>query len=111
MALRSFFSALIAALLLRLLDPDAGAVLCHAVDLRGTDPQQCRRQLAWVPQREELIAVTGLGVTGSHAYRHPRGWAAGSPHRPGDSSDRADPRGSERQRGRGACRSATRAGL
>ncbi len=48
----------LAALLLRLLDPDAGAVLCHGVDLRGTDPREWRRQLAWVPQRATLFSGT-----------------------------------------------------
>ena len=48
----------LAALLLRLLDPDAGSVLCNGVDLRATDPRAWRRQLAWVPQRATLFSGT-----------------------------------------------------
>ena len=48
----------IAALLLRLLEPDAGIVSCGAVDLRAVDPQDWRRQLAWVPQRATIFAGT-----------------------------------------------------
>ena len=48
----------LAALLLRLLDPDAGAVRCDGVDLRASAPQDWRRQVAWVPQRATLFAGT-----------------------------------------------------
>ncbi len=48
----------IAALLLRLLDPDAGALACGGVDLRDVDPRAWRRQLAWVPQRPTIFAGT-----------------------------------------------------
>ena len=48
----------LAALLLRLLDPDEGAVRCNGVDLRATAPEDWRRQLAWVPQRATLFSGT-----------------------------------------------------
>ncbi len=48
----------LAALVLRLLDPDAGRVSCGGVDLREVDPVAWRRQLAWVPQRPTLFAGT-----------------------------------------------------
>lgn len=46
------------ALLLRLADPSAGAILCGGVDLREVDPAAWRRRLAWVPQRPTLFAGT-----------------------------------------------------
>ena len=48
----------LAALLLRLLDPDAGAVRCDGVDLRASAPAAWRSQVAWVPQRASLFAGT-----------------------------------------------------
>ncbi len=48
----------IAALLLRLLDPDSGRVTCDGVDLRATAPEAWRREVAWVPQRPTLFAGT-----------------------------------------------------
>jgi len=48
----------LAALLLRLLDPDSGAVRCDGVDLRASAPADWRRQVAWVPQRATLFAGT-----------------------------------------------------
>jgi ABC-type multidrug transport system fused ATPase/permease subunit len=48
----------LAALLLRLLEPDAGIVACDGVDLRATAPEDWRRRLAWVPQRPTLFTGT-----------------------------------------------------
>jgi ABC-type transport system involved in cytochrome bd biosynthesis fused ATPase/permease subunit len=47
-----------AALVLRLLDPDAGTVRCGAVDLRETDPGEWRSRLAWLPQRPTIFAAS-----------------------------------------------------
>jgi ATP-binding cassette subfamily C protein CydCD len=47
-----------AALVLRLLDPDAGAVRCAGVDLRAVDPADWRSHLAWLPQRPTIFAGT-----------------------------------------------------
>jgi thiol reductant ABC exporter CydD subunit len=47
-----------AALVLRLLDPDAGAVRCGDVDLRDVDAADWRRRVAWVPQRPTIFAGT-----------------------------------------------------
>jgi len=47
-----------AALALRLLDPDEGAVRCGGVDLREVDVQAWRRQVAWVPQRPTIFSGT-----------------------------------------------------
>jgi len=46
------------ALLLRLADPDGGAVRCGGVDLRAVDPTEWRRRIAWVPQRPTVFAGT-----------------------------------------------------
>lgn len=46
----------IAALLLRLADPAAGAVTCGATDLRDVDPGAWRRRVAWMPQRPLIVA-------------------------------------------------------
>ena len=48
----------VAALLLRLVDPDAGRVICGGVDLRAAAPDEWRRHVAWVPQRTRLFAGT-----------------------------------------------------
>lgn len=48
----------LAALVLRLLDPEAGAVRCDGIDLRDVDPAAWRRRLAWVPQRPTIFAAT-----------------------------------------------------
>jgi ATP-binding cassette, subfamily C, bacterial CydD len=48
----------LAALVLRLLDPDSGAVRCDGTDLREVDPAAWRRRLAWVPQRPTIFAAT-----------------------------------------------------
>ena len=48
----------VAALVLRLIDPSAGAVRCGGVDLRDLDPGAWRAALAWVPQRARLFAAT-----------------------------------------------------
>ncbi|MEZ5076140.1 MAG: thiol reductant ABC exporter subunit CydD [Solirubrobacterales bacterium] len=45
-------------LLLRLADPDGGAVRCGGVDLRAIDPAEWRRRVAWVPQRPTVFATT-----------------------------------------------------
>jgi ABC-type multidrug transport system fused ATPase/permease subunit len=47
-----------AALVLRLLDPDSGAVRCGGVDLRETDPGDWRSRLAWLPQRPTIFAAS-----------------------------------------------------
>ncbi|MGZ4400789.1 MAG: thiol reductant ABC exporter subunit CydD, partial [Gaiellaceae bacterium] len=48
----------LAALVLRLLDPDAGAVRCAGVDLRDVDPAAWRSRLGWIPQRPTIFAAT-----------------------------------------------------
>ncbi len=48
----------LAALLLRLADPDRGRVSCGGVDLAAVDPAAWRRRVAWVPQRPTLFAGT-----------------------------------------------------
>lgn len=48
----------LAALVLRLLDPESGAVRCDGIDLRDIDPVAWRRRLAWVPQRPTIFAAT-----------------------------------------------------
>ncbi|WP_205697049.1 thiol reductant ABC exporter subunit CydD [Conexibacter sp. SYSU D00693] len=48
----------VAALVLRLADPDGGAVRCGDTDLRDVDPDAWRAQVAWVPQRPMLFAGT-----------------------------------------------------
>ncbi|MEI7691584.1 MAG: thiol reductant ABC exporter subunit CydD, partial [Actinomycetes bacterium] len=48
----------VAALILRLLDPEAGRMLCNGVNLLDVDPKAWRRQLAWVPQRPTLFSAT-----------------------------------------------------
>jgi ABC-type transport system involved in cytochrome bd biosynthesis fused ATPase/permease subunit len=48
----------LAALVLRLLDPDVGAVLCDGVDLRDVDPAAWRARLGWIPQRPTIFAAT-----------------------------------------------------
>jgi thiol reductant ABC exporter CydD subunit len=48
----------LAALVLRLLDPDEGSVRCGGVDLRDVDPADWRQHLAWVPQRPTIFAAT-----------------------------------------------------
>ncbi|MCX6370335.1 MAG: thiol reductant ABC exporter subunit CydD [Solirubrobacterales bacterium] len=48
----------VAALILRLLDPQAGRMLCNGVNLLDVDPKAWRRQLAWVPQRPTLFSAT-----------------------------------------------------
>ncbi len=48
----------LAALVLRLLDPEAGDVRCAGIDLRDVDPADWRRRLAWVPQRPTIFAAT-----------------------------------------------------
>jgi ATP-binding cassette subfamily C protein CydCD len=45
-------------LLLRLAEPDAGAIRCGGVDLREVDPEAWRRRVAWVPQRPTIFAGT-----------------------------------------------------
>jgi thiol reductant ABC exporter CydD subunit len=46
----------LASLLLRLLEPDEGAVRCDGVDLRDVDPAEWRRLVAWMPQRPTIFA-------------------------------------------------------
>jgi ATP-binding cassette, subfamily C, bacterial CydD len=48
----------VAALLLRLLDPDAGAITVGGTDLGDCDVAAWRRQLAWVPQHPTLLRGT-----------------------------------------------------
>ncbi len=48
----------LAALLLRLADPERGRVSCGGVDLAAVDPAAWRRRVAWVPQRPTLFAGT-----------------------------------------------------
>lgn len=45
-------------LLLRLAEPDAGAVLCGGVDLREVEREEWWRRVAWVPQRPTVFAGT-----------------------------------------------------
>ena len=47
-----------AALVLRLLDPVAGAVRCGGVDLRESEPGAWRRHVAWLPQRPTIFPWT-----------------------------------------------------
>jgi thiol reductant ABC exporter CydD subunit len=46
----------LARLLLRLSDPDSGAVACGGVDLRNFEPAAWRARVAWVPQRCTIFA-------------------------------------------------------
>ena len=48
----------LATLLLRLADPDAGAVRCGGVDLREIDADAWRARVSWAPQRGRLFAGT-----------------------------------------------------
>jgi len=48
----------VAALLVRLADPDRGRVSVGGVDLREADAAAWRRQVAWVPQRPSIVAGT-----------------------------------------------------
>lgn len=48
----------VAALLIRLLDPDAGAITVGGVDLAGCDTAAWRRLVAWVPQHPTLLRGT-----------------------------------------------------
>ena len=48
----------VAALLLLLLEPDAGRILAGGLDLRRCDPGAWRRQIAWVPQHPTLFRGT-----------------------------------------------------
>ena len=48
----------VASLILRLLDPQSGRMLCNGVDLLEVDPKDWRQQLAWVPQRPTLFSAT-----------------------------------------------------
>jgi ABC-type multidrug transport system fused ATPase/permease subunit len=48
----------LASLVLRLADPDAGAVACGGVDLRQVEPAQWRARVAWVPQDATIFAGT-----------------------------------------------------
>ncbi|MBX5440918.1 MAG: thiol reductant ABC exporter subunit CydD [Solirubrobacteraceae bacterium] len=48
----------LATLLLRLADPDEGAVRCGGVDLRDVDADAWRARTAWAPQRGRLFAGT-----------------------------------------------------
>ncbi len=48
----------IAALILRLLEPQSGRIVCDGVDLLDVDPKEWRQQLAWVPQRPTLFSAT-----------------------------------------------------
>jgi thiol reductant ABC exporter CydD subunit len=62
----------LASLLLRLLEPDEGAVRCDGVDLRDVDPAEWRRLVAWMPQRPTIFAGSvadniSLGAPGAVA--------------------------------------------
>jgi thiol reductant ABC exporter CydD subunit len=46
----------LAALLLRLADPAAGAVTCGGIDLRDVEPDAWRAEVAWMPQRPIVVA-------------------------------------------------------
>jgi len=48
----------VASLILRLLDPHSGRLLCDGVDLLEVDPKEWRQHLAWVPQRPTLFSAT-----------------------------------------------------
>ena len=48
----------VASLILRLLDPQSGRLLCDGVDLLEVDPKEWRQHLAWVPQRPTLFSAT-----------------------------------------------------
>jgi ATP-binding cassette, subfamily B, multidrug efflux pump len=48
----------LAALIPRLMDPTAGAVLLDGVDLRNLDPADLRRQIGFVPQETFLFSAT-----------------------------------------------------
>ena len=50
-----------AALVLRLLDPVAGAVRCGGADLREREPGAWRRHVAWLPQRPTIFAGDARG--------------------------------------------------
>ena len=45
-------------LILRLMDPDLGGILCGGIDLRELDPAEWRRRIAWIPQRPTMFAGT-----------------------------------------------------
>lgn len=48
----------VAALLLRLADPESGRIAVGGVDLAEVDPADWRRRVTWVPQRPALLAGT-----------------------------------------------------
>lgn len=48
----------IAALLLRLIEPDTGRIMIGETDLADVDPQEWRRQISWMPQNPYLFAGT-----------------------------------------------------
>jgi thiol reductant ABC exporter CydD subunit len=48
----------IASLLLRLAEPTAGRVLADGLDVADFEPEEWRRQLAWLPQRPSLLRGT-----------------------------------------------------
>lgn len=48
----------LAALLLRLAEPDAGTLRCGGVDLRAVDADAWRARIAWAPQRGRLFRGT-----------------------------------------------------
>jgi ATP-binding cassette, subfamily C, bacterial CydD len=48
----------IASLLLRLAEPTAGRVLADGLDVADFEPEEWRRQLAWLPQRPMLLRGT-----------------------------------------------------
>ncbi len=68
----------VAALLLRLADPERGRVSVDGVDLRDLDPVDWRRRIAWVPQRPRLFAGTVADNVrlGDPAASDDRVWAA-----------------------------------
>ena len=64
----------LAALLMRLIDPSAGAITCGGRDLRELDLASWRGRLAWVPQNPTIFAGTvaeniTLGAVGRVAAR------------------------------------------
>jgi len=68
----------IARLLMRLADPDEGAVRCGGCDLREMDLRGWRQQIAWVPQRPQLFTGTveqNLLLGSAEADRHRLGRA------------------------------------
>jgi ATP-binding cassette, subfamily C, bacterial CydD len=74
-----------AALLLRLLDPDAGAITVGGTDLAACDPAAWRRMIAWVPQHPTLLRGTveenialGAGGAASAATVHEAADLAGA---------------------------------